>query len=147
MQKAVRQEDSMGCGVACVAFVLGKSYKSTKANLIKNRQKALKQGYLCKELVDALKRGGLMYTYSYLKHVPKYKNLTIAFIKRNRKFPKGHYLVKTNRGWMDPWINLDLSSDVRRSIAGFRKRLPGKASYALVPAWPLDYKGAKPSHF
>lgn len=140
LQKGVRQEDSMGCGVACVAFVLGKSYRGVKLNLIKNRQKALKQGYLCKELVDSLKRGGLTYAYRYLKHVSKYKDSTIVFIKRNRRFPRGHYVVKTERGWMDPWINMDLNIDVRRSIAGFRKRLPSKASYALVPTGFMNRK-------
>jgi len=96
MIKPIRQEDSMGCGVACVAFIVGKSYKTTKNNLLKNRQKALKQGYLCKELVEALKRAGLTYTYHYLKHTLKYKDSTIVFIKRSKRYPRGHYLVKTS---------------------------------------------------
>ncbi len=133
MTKPIRQEDGMGCGVACVAFIVGQSYKKTKNDLIKNRQKALKQGYLCKELVDALKRVGLTYTYHYLKRPLKYRDSMIVFIKRSKRFPRGHYLVKTSMGWMDPWINLSPNADVKKSVAGFRNRLPGKVSYVLVP--------------
>lgn len=133
MEKGVRQEDSMGCGIACVAFTAGKSYKGVKANLIRNRRKALKQGYLCRELVEALKRAGLTYSYHYLKHITKYKDSTIVFIKRSKKYPCGHYLVKTGKGWMDPWINLCPDSDVKNSVAGFRNRLPGKVSYIITP--------------
>ncbi len=35
MIKPVRQEDSMGCGIACAAFVTGKSYQETKNELSK----------------------------------------------------------------------------------------------------------------
>lgn len=34
---------------------------------------------------------------------------------------------------MDPRINLGLDTDVKRSIAGFRRRPPFKVSYAPVP--------------
>ena len=139
MIKPVRQEDSMGCGIACTAFVTGKSYQETKNELFKNRKKASKRGYLCKEMVYALKKARLTYTYHYLKHQLKYQNSTIVFIKRSKRFPYGHYLVKTSKGWMDPWINLDTDKDVRNSRAGFRKRLPGKASYIILPVFGVKF--------
>lgn len=41
--------------------------------------------------------------------------------------PFGHYLIRFNNQWIDPWINLP-NKNIK---AGFRKRLPGKPIYGI----------------
>ncbi|MBI5391734.1 hypothetical protein HZB00_01905 [Candidatus Woesearchaeota archaeon] len=66
---------------------------------------------------------------------------TIVFIRRSKDYPAGHYLAKTKTGWMDPWINFDLSSlNLNYAQSGFRKRLPEKAIYAVFPAKAITFK-------
>ena len=133
MKKPITQEDLMGCSVACVAFALNKSYKSTKSLFDKPKDVSFR-GYYCREIVKALKRGGLNYKFSKLtqknKEVKKKLNNfgTIVFIKRNKKYPQGHYLVKTKRSWMNPWINF---SSINPAKSGFKKKLPGKPQWII----------------
>ena len=61
MAKSITQEESMGCGIACVAFALRKSYKATK-KLFDNPQYSQSRGYYCRELVKVLNKNGLNYT-------------------------------------------------------------------------------------
>tara|TARA_Y100000310_G_scaffold339045_1_gene430497 strand:+ start:145 stop:549 length:405 start_codon:yes stop_codon:yes gene_type:complete len=132
--KLIVQEDSLGCSVACVASITKKTYKYTKRKYFKNSNSAKTKGYICKEIVGALEKAGLVYKYKYLKKRMKYKVGTIVFVKRSKRYPAGHFLVKTRRGWMDPWYNFDAKSpDAKRANAGYRKRLPGRAIYAIYP--------------
>ncbi|MEM0476561.1 MAG: hypothetical protein QW367_02905 [Candidatus Aenigmatarchaeota archaeon] len=85
-------------------------------------------------MVNFLKRFFPNVHYKYLK--PKwrrkiYQEGTIVFIKRNKKYPYGHYLVRYKNLWMDPWINLLKEKRMEKAKAGFRKRLPGKPIYAI----------------
>ncbi|KKR77526.1 MAG: hypothetical protein UU22_C0042G0005 [Parcubacteria group bacterium GW2011_GWA2_40_8] len=126
--KLIKQENQMGCGIACAAVILNFSYKRTFK--LFSLGKADFTGFTCKEIVDALKRGGLDYSYKYIK--PRLKNIiykedTIVFIQRSNKYKHGHYLVRGRNIWMDPWINFPNAN--RRS--GFRKRLPGKSIYVI----------------
>jgi hypothetical protein len=87
-------------------------------------------------LVAILDRSGYFYQYRYLKPRLRkiiYRDDVIVFIKRSKKYPFGHYLVRYQNLWMDPWINFPKEKDVKKAKAGFRKRLPGKAIYALFP--------------
>ncbi len=52
---------------------------------------------------------------------------SVACVERCKKYPFGHYLLKTEKGWMNPWINRPYEP---RS-AGVNKRLPGKPVYAI----------------
>ncbi len=134
MRRSIAQEDPFGCGIACVAFVNGIGYKSAKKRFFKKPENAGNTGFLCKDLVKALSIANKDYNYKYMKRRMKIKNNTIVFIKRSKFHPKGHYLVKSKIGWMDPWINFDIENpDVSKAVSGFRKRLPGKAIYAVFP--------------
>ena len=134
MKKAISQEDSFGCGIACVAWITDESYKQAKKRYFKNSDSASTFGYLCKELVAALAKAKKQYGYRYVKRRLKFRNDSIVFIKRSKRYPAGHYLVRTNDGWMDPWINFNYrDADIRKVKAGFRKRLPGKPIYVVFP--------------
>jgi hypothetical protein len=130
--KLIAQEDSYGCGVACVAFALNKSYKEA-LSLFPNGKKRARSipDFYCRELVWILNNTGRNYEYKYIK--PKlrrkiYKTGTIVFIKKSKKYKYGHYLIRYENKWMDPWINFPRLN----ANAGFRKRLPGRPIYALL---------------
>lgn len=130
MEKSVTQEDPMGCSIACVAFILGINYKQSK-KYFKGLGSPVKSGYWCKDVVKALSRAGLSYDYKYIKRKIDFKEDTIVFIKRTKRYPIGHYLVKAKSGWMDPWINLH--SSIKNAKSGFRKRLPSRGIYVVYP--------------
>ena len=128
--KAVVQEHLMGCGVACVACAAGVSYSA--ALKVLPRKYASTRGFFCRELVHALARLGLEYSHrKVIAKTRKYLKIdrAIAFVAPSRRYPKGHYLVRTKRGWMNPWINFP-SISVK---AGFNTMLPGKAQWVIFP--------------
>jgi len=134
--KAVAQEDPMGCGIACVAFICGVPYKSGKC--LFNRHDGTKPDCFCPDIVDALQKSGRAYNWSRIRGKRiHFIDGSIVFIRRSRTFPAGHFLVRWKGKWMDPWLNLDATCpDLSRAKAGFRKRLPGKASYYIFPIKP-----------
>ena len=130
----VTQEDDMGCGAACVAYLSNKTY--LEAVNILGRNKAKTVGFKLKELVDGLNYFGLRYEFKYVK--PKIKHLiyhdgAIVFIKRSARYPYGHYLVRKDGLWADPWLNLVLDKTLMSAKSGYRKRLPGTAQWVVVP--------------
>ena len=130
--KSITQRHPFGCGVACVAFLVKKSY-SEMVNILGDN-KASNKGFCCKHLIKVLSRFKYSYTYKYLK--PKlrrsiYQDGVIVFIKRSYKYPSGHYLIYSNGQWMDPWINFIQNNDIKQAKSGFRKKLPGVPIYAL----------------
>lgn len=134
MTKAVRQEDSFGCGLACVASVTNNSYKEARRKYFRDIGRVKTFGLLCRDLVKGLELADRKYDYKHIKRSERFRENTIVFIRRSKRYPSGHYLVKTSKGWMDPWINFSLRNiDVRRAKAGFRKRLPDKPIYAVFP--------------
>jgi len=130
----MRQEDEFGCGAACIALVCGVSYREAVDTL--GIDKAISRGFYGRELQSGLLSFGKSYEFKFLK--PRLRKMiyepgTIVFIRRSKRYPVGHYLLRTNQGWADSWINMQRCSDVRQSTAGLRKRLPGRAQYALFP--------------
>lgn len=125
--KKVTQEHPMGCAVACVASICGISYERALL-LFCNKLFASTKGYYCKDICSALKRKGKNYAYKKAKQKINYCEGVIVFILRSKKYPKGHYLVKTCNGWMNPWINFP---HINPAKAGFQKRLPGKADWII----------------
>ncbi len=126
----IRQEDKLGCAVACVAFILNIDYKKALKLFASGERKAKDEGFYCKEIIMAFNNLGFGYQYKYTKkRLQKkiYKENTIVFIKRCKRYPKGHYLTRFNNKWMDPWINFP-KANIR---AGFRKRLPGTPIYLV----------------
>lgn len=131
--RPVAQQDLYGCGVACVAFILNISYKKSLSLFVTGKKRAATVGFHCKEIILVFKKSGLNYKLSYCGCKSKknfYKNRTIVFIKRSKKYYSGHYLCSFEGKWMDSWINFPYE----KRKAGFRKRLPGKSLYALLPS-------------
>ena len=127
--KPVTQEEPVGCAVACVACVCEISYKEAK-KLFPNSEDASGQGYWCKDIVNALCRFGLTYKWKKARHDTKYQERSIVFIDYSKKYPIGHYLVRTKNNWMDPWLNFP---SIVPAKAGFVKKLSGKVGYYIYP--------------
>lgn len=128
----VTQKNSLGCGVASVAYVLEIAYED--AMLYFDSDKVKRSGCYCKDLLGVLKQNRVNCCHRYLKGYLKkkiYKSRTIVFIKKSKRYPAGHYLVRTNDGWHDSWINFPKDKNIKNAKSGIRKRLPGKAIYAI----------------
>ena len=126
----VTQEDSAGCGVACVATLLGISYSSA-LTLFDNPESVRAEGVYARDIVKVLSRSGVKASFKYVKpHIEKDINQygTIVYIAKNKDYPIGHYLLRTLNGWMNPWINFP---NIKEPVAGIVKTLPGSAQYAV----------------
>ena len=134
MRKSITQEFDYGCGIACFAFTLDISYK--EATIILGPKQSLSNRFWVKDFRTALNNSGLKYTSRHINDRLRksiYKDGTIVLIRRSRKYIAGHYLIRHNGQWMDPWINLPFNNDIRKAKSGFRKKLPGSPMYALFP--------------
>jgi len=132
MRKPVVQQDNFGCSIACLAFITNRTYREIAESF--GQEKARTKGFYCREIVDYLKNLGYQAEFHYLKpQIRKkiYQDKTIVFIKRSRKYPFGHYLVRSCNYWMDPWVNFQKDKDLKRAKAGFRKKLPGTPIYGI----------------
>jgi len=133
--KLVHQQDGLGCSFACLASLLGISYKKVLCLVDDGKNKAKHRGLYCRDIVNTLRANGFTDVYfQYLKPKRKrgiYRDGTIIFIKKSKRYPAGHYLLRTNDKWMDPWLNFVNDSDVALAKAGYRKRLPGVPIYAI----------------
>lgn len=137
MNKSITQEFDYGCGIACYAFALQISYKEAAKKL--GEKQARSNRFWVKDLTASLNAANLPYVSKYVKpYVQKliYQEGVIVLVRRSKRYPSGHYLIRHNDMWMDPWINLPASRDVAVAKSGFRKRLPGRAAYALLPLVP-----------
>ena len=128
----IKQQHSYGCGIACVAYITKVRYQDVINSIDDGANKAENKGFFCKELTGFLKNNGLHYRWKYINIKTRnkiYHQGTIVFIKRSKRYPSGHYLARNGNTWMDPWINFP-DAIIK---AGFRKRLPGKVIYAILP--------------
>ena len=128
--KLVVQEEPMGCAIACVAAVLNITYTRAK-KLFANPEYASTRGYYCKEIIFALSNAKKNYEFN--KVTKKNKELlnkvsTIVFIKRSKKYPCGHFLVKCEEGWMNPWFNYPTITPAK---ASFQNKLVGDAEWII----------------
>ena len=131
--KPVKQEDGLGCAVACVAFVLNIPYQEA-LKLFEDGERRVREdtNFYCPELVKILNGKGLNYTWKKLnkENIDVIaKNLSIVFIKRSSKYKVGHFLSRNKDKWMDPWINFPK----QETEAGFRDELPGEPTYSVYP--------------
>ncbi len=135
MKNSVTQEFDYGCAIACMAFVLENSYSRTIELLNPNQQ--FSERFYIKDLTSELSRLGKSYSSRYVKpHLRKkiYQEAAIVLIARSKTYPVGHYLVRHNKMWMDPWINMKKSNyQISEAESGYRKRLPGRPMYVLIP--------------
>lgn len=130
-REPVRQEDTMGCAVASIAFVLGVSYQEA-LKLYRDGERRVKEqaDFYCPEITRILNSQGLNYSWVKLDEDNKYIinfDFSIVFIESSIQYPYGHFFVRYNKTWMDPWINLPNTN----FIAGYREELPGKPTYAV----------------
>ena len=131
--KPVKQEDGLGCAVACVAFVLNIPY-SEALKLFKDGKRRVREeaNFYCPEIENILNGKGLNYSWEKLnkENVELIdRSLSIVFVDASTEYPYGHFLARYKYAWMDPWINFP---DAKRR-AGFRNKLPGVPTYVVNP--------------
>jgi hypothetical protein len=128
--KLVTQEGPMGCGVACAASLAGLSYKDMRKFFYKGSVKDKTAGFYNRDFVEALAKVGIKAKgYSIKRWGDKrIKTGTIVFSKRSKMYPVGHFLLKTERGWMNPWRE---GSTIKDAKAGWQKRFPGEKSWVI----------------
>ncbi len=131
MRKSITQEQGYGCGISCFAFACDISYQEAAKFLGKPQAKSNR--FIVKDFVRELNRYGKSYKGLHIKLDQKidYKEGMIILIRRSKRYPVGHYLIRHNNYWMDPWINMHQDKNFAHARSGFRKRLPGKPMYAL----------------
>jgi hypothetical protein len=127
----IKQEDKLGCAVACTAFILELTYKDTLKLFIDGEKRAKEiPNFYCPEIVKILNIRGLKYKWKRIKNLPiNFPNLSIVFIQKSVNLPFGHFLVRNENSWMDPWINLPNP----KIQSGFREKLPGIPTYLIYP--------------
>lgn len=98
--RPIKQEDSFGCSVACIASLLGITYKEAK-KLFAKPQNAKKIGFYCEDIVSALGN-----EYIWTTNLYYLKEGAIVFVDYCKKFPNGHWMIFINDNkYMDSWIN------------------------------------------
>lgn len=129
--QAVSQEHALGCGVACVASRCGTSYREALEEFSRP-ENAWTRGYYCPEIVAALKKLGYDYEFAPFNSREHGRLLsragTIAFVAPCRQYPAGHFLLRTDKGWMNSWLNYPQMVPVE---CGFEKKLPGRVTYIV----------------
>lgn len=134
MRKSITKESDYGCGIACFAFATRQTYQQAAAWL--GEKQALSNRFWSRDLAAALNRYGLNYVSKYAKpHVVERMSLegAIVLIRRSKDYPVGHYLIRHEGAWMDPWINLPSNNNIIQARSGFRTELPGEAMYVICP--------------
>ena len=127
----VKQEESMGCGIACVASRIGISYQETR-KLFAHPERSSTKGYYCKDLVEVLASRGLKYKFKKVKESNDEiinRVGSIVFAKRGKKYPEGHWLLKTENGWMNSWHNWP--GKIEDAISGYNQEFPGTLEWVV----------------
>lgn len=130
--KEIPQEHSMGCAVACVAFRSRMTYKMA-LKLFSQPEHAWTRGFYCSEIVEALYKVGLQYSYTKFKStIDQQKYLqkigTIIFVESCKEYPCGHFFIRSSKGWMNPWGNFPSMLGIK---AKFQKTVPGNIQYIV----------------
>lgn len=131
--KPVSQEHPLGCSVACVASLCGISYRKA-LRLFDIPDHAWIRGYYCSEVVKALKNAKFNYKFAEVPDKVEaphlYRQGTIVFVSPGSKYPSGHFLLRVNNGWMNPWSNFPQMIPIKSTI---EQKLPGPVSYVIYP--------------
>lgn len=135
MGEAITQKHDMACGLACVCYVANEPYDNLASKQSDERLNIA--GFCCPELVELLNGLGQRYAWKKLSESERDSEFSIGdivFVEPSSYLPYGHFLAKTEDGWMDPWINLNPEDpDVSKARAGIRETLPGRAEYLVFP--------------
>ncbi len=126
------QQDEWGCGVACVASLIGVPYDVAKKRLVEYKGRGINQspkGLELDPIVYVLHDAGIEVLADWF--AKDFPDGTIAYIKGGAPYECGHYLLKVPGGWMDPWFNMPAED----RVAKIRKGLPKgtKVKVALIP--------------
>jgi hypothetical protein len=129
----VTQKEEWGCGVACVASLLDVSYEEAKALLKDEKGKSVNKGTPGLELhhiAIALQKRDVKVIADW-EDRSDFPNGTIVCIADDALYEGEHYMLKTPKGWMDPWSNM---GEMPRR-AEFRNDYPDGTWFlvALVP--------------
>jgi hypothetical protein len=141
MVKFQHQKDLNGCGIATLANLLHMDYDKVKKDF-ESKFYTIERGINIADMVRYLKTKDLDYKSKFFNQNKKYEynkaegdkyskmENSITLIAKNKKYPVGHYLLRTKTGWIDPWFDFPSIDKVR---AGIRKELPSNPWYVLYP--------------
>ena len=129
----VPQENPMGCAVACVACQCKMKYQQA-LNLFDHPDFSWTRGFYASDVVKAFAQANLDYTFEKfesVKHAAQIKQPgTMIFTDANSRYPSGHYFLRLQKGWMNPWANFPQMQPVK---AAFEKSIDGHISYVIFP--------------
>lgn len=128
--KLISQEAPMGCGLACAAAAANLSYKEMRKYFDNGKIKESSSGFYNRDIVKALSKINIKAKAFSVKQWgnKKIKPGNIVFIGKSKLYPFGHYLLKTGKGWMNPWINFPYINPAK---AGFQKKIPGQIKWII----------------
>lgn len=127
---AITQKHTLGCGVACVAYLLNTTYNKA-LKLFNEPRNAATVGYYCDEIVKALDQAGHKYHFSNYDDNSPLPNRCIVFVKDAKQYAMGHYLARRSGGaWMNSWINCPI---IAPTTSAFQEMLPGKPAWVIQP--------------
>ena len=136
MKNYIHQHDINGCGIATIANLLQTTYEEVKQEF-ETKFYPITRGVKVTDITRFLKLKGLDYMVKHINEkkvsdsdgVEMAKELnSIVLIRRNAKYPIGHYLLRVKDGWIDPWLNLPSINQVH---AGLRNELPNPPMYII----------------
>ena len=128
----VSQEDEWGCGAACVASLLGISYRKAKQLVEKEKKLSVNDepcGLELHHIAIALQKEGVKVIADWAPATIPAGSIVCIGGKSRYKYE--HYILKTQSGWMDPWYDLDEGN----MVAKYREDYPKGADFlvALIP--------------
>ena len=130
----VAQEDEWGCGVACMASLLGVSYQNAKKLAEDAKGLAINAepgGLELHDIAIALQKAGVKVIADWdPADIP---DGAIVCIRGKAPYADDHYILKTPSGWMDPWYNIGNNLREARS----REEYPS-GTYFLVALVPVN---------
>jgi|SRR6185437_57214 len=129
--RLVAQKDEWGCGAACVASLLRTSYKDAVARLERDKGAGVNEQRNGKEkglepfnIVHVLRVAGYEVTKQSKACSWPLGTIVLLTWRWGRYKKSGHYMLLTDRGWMDPWYNLNR----RPRKAKYRQVLPRRTA-------------------
>jgi hypothetical protein len=139
---SITQKHGMGCAVACVAYILGKTYDEA-LELFDDKTKAWTTGFYCEEIVAALCKGGRKYDFKQNPDADDLnRNNIIVFRAKSKLYPEGHYVARKHAFWMNSWINYPVISPIE---SGFEDNPFDDAAWIIYPASLLDLYAVDPA--
>lgn len=129
--KLIAQETPMGCAVACAASVANLSYRRMRRHFDNAAIKEVDSGFYNRDIILALKKVKIIAKSFSIKRWAGRRILSgsIVFVGRNASYPFGHYYVKLERGWMNPWRNFP---NIHPARSGVQKSRPKNILWLII---------------